>query len=155
MKRLHWLGALTASALLFSAAASADDHHDRRNWDRNHHSDRWDRGRGHDGRWDRGQHDRRDHRNDWRGHDGRWSRGDHWRGRDRRWDDRHWDNRRYHHSPPSRYWVPPGHRYDNGYRRGYWDSRYYGGPYYRGRDYYPYYRRSSLDATVVLSFPIY
>ncbi|HJS21904.1 MAG TPA: hypothetical protein VJ764_04555 [Steroidobacteraceae bacterium] len=148
MKRLHWLGALTASAMLFSAAASADDHRDRRNWDRNdHHSDRWNRGdhsRGRDGRWDRGDH--------WRGRDGRWDRGDHWRGRDGRRD-----HRRYHHSPPSRYWAPPGHRYGHGYRRGYWDNRYHGGHYYRGRgDYYaPHYRRTSLDAAVVLSFPIY
>ena len=146
MKRLHWLGALTATALLFSAAASADDHRDRRNWDRGgHHSDRWDRGdhrRGHDGRrWDG-----RDH---WRGHDSRWDGRNHWRGHDGRWD-----NRRY---PHNRYWVPPGHRYWSGNRRGYWDSRYHGGHYYRGRDYYypPHYRRSSLDATVVLSFPIY
>ncbi|HSC06928.1 MAG TPA: hypothetical protein VLD59_08895 [Steroidobacteraceae bacterium] len=139
MKRLHWLGALTASAMLFSVAASADDHHGRRNWDRDHHqSDRWDRG---------------DHR---RGRDGNWDRSDHWRGRDGRWDNRRWDNRRYHHSPGNRYWVPPGHRYSYPYRRGYWDGRYYGGRYYDGRRYYypPHYRRSSLDATVVLTIPL-
>ena len=72
--------------------------------------------------------------------------------------DRRWDNRRYHHSPSHRNWVPPGHRHWNGYRRGYRDGRYYGGHYNRGRDYYDYpryYRRSSLDGTLILSFPIY
>jgi hypothetical protein len=51
--------------------------------------------------------------------------------------------------------VPPGHRYSHPYRRGYWDGRYYGGRYYDGRRYYPpHYRRSTLDATVVLSIPL-
>ena len=137
MKRLHWLGALTASAMLFSAAAHAEDRHDRRNWDRDrHHSDRWDRG------------------DQWRGRDGRWDRGDQWRGRDGRWDDR-----RYHHSRPGRYWAPPGHRYRHGYRHGYRDGGYRGGYYrdYHGGRYYdpPRYHRSSVDGTLILTFPIW
>lgn len=158
MQRLHWLGTLTAIAMLFTAAANADDH-GRRDWDRGHHqSDRWDRrdhGRGHDDRW-------RDRGHDWRGHDNRWNdRGHRWRDHDNRWDGRgnhwrgydRWDGRRYHHRGPPQYWVPPGHRYYNGYRRGYWDGRYYGGDYY---GYYPpRYRRSGIDGTLILSFPIY
>jgi hypothetical protein len=107
--------------MLFSATASADDHHTRRNWDRNdHHSDRRDR----------------------------------WDGREGRWDDR-----RYHHSRPTRYWVPPGHRYYDGYRYGNRYSPYHGGyygSYYGGRDYCPpRYRRSAVDATLIFSFPIW
>ena len=130
MKRLHWLGTLAASAMLFSATVSADDHRDRRHWDRDQHQTH---------RWDRNEHRRHDRGDHWR--------GERWRGRDGRWDDR-----RYHH-----YRVPPGHRYHNGYRRGYWDGRYYDGHrgnYYRRHDYWPRYRRSGIDGTLILTFPL-
>ena len=78
--------------------------------------------------------------------------------RDRRWDDRRWDDRRYIHARPNRYWMPPGHRYSHGYRDGYWDSRYYGSYYgnYYGNGYYPpRYRRSGIDGTLILTFPLW
>lgn len=118
MKRLNWLTALVASTLVVSAAASADDHRGKRDWDRHHqHYDRWDRG-------------------------DRYGR---------------WDDRRYIHARPNRYWIPPGHRY--GYAPGYWNGRYYGGSYsgYYGGGAYcpPRYRRSGVDGTLILSFPIW
>jgi len=131
MKRLNFLAALAAATTLFSVNAGADDR-DYRDRDRDHYS-----------RSDR-HHDRSERR------DRRWE--------DRRWDDRRWDDRRYIHARPNRYWMPPGHRYSHGYRDGYWDSHYYGSYYgnYYGSGYYPpRYRRSGIDGTLILTFPLW
>ena len=96
-----------------------------------------------------------------RGHRG-WDR-DHYSRDYRRHDrsyryDRRWDDRRYSHARSDRYWAPPGQRYWNGYRGGYGHDRYYGNyydSYYGGRYYPPRYRHSGIDATVILTFPIW
>jgi len=97
--------------------------------------------RGHRG-WDRHHHSR-DYRHD--------DRSDRY--------DRRWDDRRYIHARPNRYWAPQGHRYWNGYRDRYRGDYYYDGyygNYYGGRYYYPpRYRHSGIDATVILTIPIW
>jgi hypothetical protein len=127
MKRLNILSALAATAVLFSASAGADDR-GHRGWDRDHYS--------------------RDYR-----HHGRSDRYHRYDGR--------WDDRRYIHTRSDRYWAPRGHYYRNDYRGGYGGNRYYGDYYgnyygnYYGSYYPPHYRRSGIDATVVLTFPIW
>lgn len=100
--------------------------------------------------------DDRGHRGGDRDH---YSRDHH--GRSHRYDPR-WDDRRYSHVRSDRYWAPRGQYYRNDYRGGYRDNRYYGdyypryyGSYYGGRYCPPHYRRSGIDATVVLTFPIW
>lgn len=132
MKRLNVFAALAAAAVLVSAGAVADDR-GHRGWDRDHYS-----------------HDYRQHGRSER-HDRRWD--------NRRWEDGRWDNRRYVHNRSVRYWAPPGQRYWNGYSDGYRGNRYNGNYYgssYGGRYYYsPHHRYSGIDATIILTFPIW